>query len=194
MPSRTFLRTSALAALCALAACNAPADETWLRVASVMTNAGEVEDGEDATTGTSVSATVLDVDLQNGTTDKVDLVLENSTVIVGNASGGGVPIHVYHATVEYEFSPYNLPDYAYAVSLLVPAPTGGEAGLGIQTATLVGLPVAPATLKSWMLVPDNLPPEVTAGSFNVLVKITLRARTEEGRELETSASLTLVFS
>jgi len=193
MLNRAFLRVSALAALCALAACNAPADETWLRVARVTESGGEdAETVQEGVTGTSVS--VLDVDLQNGTTDKVDLVLENSTVIVGSTSGGGVPIHVYHATVEYEFSPYNLPDYAYAVSLLVPAPTGGEAGLGIQTATLVGLPVAPATLKDWMLYPENLPPEVTGGSFNVLVKITLRARTEEGRELETSASLTLVFS
>jgi hypothetical protein len=144
--------------------------------------------------GVTGSISVLDVDLRNGTTDTVDLVLENSTVIVGNASGGGVPIHVYHATVEYEFSPYTLPKYAYSISLLVPAPTGGEAGIGIETATLVGLPVAPATLKDWMLYPENLPPEVTGGSFNVLVRITLRARTEEGRELETGASLTLVIS
>lgn len=195
MLNRTFLGNCSLALLLALAACAAPADETWLRVVSVTESGEDAETTQGGVTGTSVS--VLDIDLRNGTTDTVDLVLENSTVVVGFSGADGVPITVYHATVEYDFSPYSLPSYAYTVSLVVPgfsSQTVAGDVIVTRTDTLVGLPVAPATLKSWMLVPDNLPPEVTAGSFNVLVRITLRARTEEGRELETGASLTLVIS
>jgi hypothetical protein len=57
--------------------------------------------------------------------------------------------------------------------------------------TLEDLPLVPVTLKGWLLA--NLPAEVTAASFQIEARVTARARSEEGTELETSGSLGIIF-
>jgi hypothetical protein len=192
MTSRLFLFCFFLgAAMLVPAACSAPDDETWVRIISV----GEADDSADDANGSGSGAiSVLHSDLDDGSPELVDIDLENGTVIVGDTGGGGVLVTVYHASVDYEFGGVAIPSYAYPVTLVIPPPTGGETGTSTTSATLQNFPVVPATLKSWLLVPENLPPDTTKGSFSVVATITLRARSEEGRELETSTSLTVVFN
>ena len=192
MTSRLFLFCFFLgAAMLVPASCSAPDDETWVRVISVS----EADISADDANGSGSGAiSVLHSDLDDGSPELVDIDLENGTAIVGNSSGGGVVVTVYHATVEYEFGSVYIPSYAYPVTLVIPPPTGGETGTSTTSATLEDFPVVPATLKSWLLVPENLPPDTTKGSFSVVATITIRARSEEGRELETSTSLTVVFN
>ena len=192
MTSKLFLFCFFLgAAMLVPGACSAPDDETWVRVLSVS-EAGSTTD--DANGSGSGAISVLHSDLEDGNPELVDIVLENGTAIVGDSTGGGVIVTVYHARVEYEFGGIIIPPYAYPVTLVLPPPTGGETGTSTTSATLEDFPVVPATLKSWLLVPGNLPPGTTEGSFSVVATITFRARSEEGRELETSTSLTVAFN
>lgn len=177
------------AALLAAASCSAPADETWMRVTSITNSSVSSEEGEG-----SGAISSLTVDLRDGTTDRVDLNLENSTVIVtSSADSSGVNVTVYRAVVDYEFNVYQFPTYQYPVTLTLPPAATSEAGLGTTSGTLGDLPVVPASLKQWMLDPGHIPPYITEGTFEVQARITLFARTDEGREVETSAGLTLLF-
>lgn len=185
--ARLFLAAMLLAA----ASCSAPADETWIRVTSIRSGGvdGEVN-GEVGVGSDPISS--LPVNLRDGKTDRVILGLENSTVIVGVPTAGGATVTVYRAVVEYDFSVYSFPTYQYPVTLALPPVVTAEAGVGTSSGTL-GLPVATASLKQWMLDPAHIPSDITAGTFEVRARITILARTDEGREVETFAGLTLVF-
>jgi hypothetical protein len=182
--TRLFLAATLLAA----ASCSAPADETWLRVTSITNSSVSGEEGE----GTGAISS-LAVDLRDGKSDRVDLNIENSTVIVGVPSAGGVTVTVYRAVVDYDFNVYQFPTYQYPVTLALPPTVASEAGLGTTSGTLGDLPVVPASLKQWMLDPAHIPSDITDGTFEVQARITIFARTDEGREVETSAGLTLLF-
>jgi hypothetical protein len=190
MPTNLIPARFALAALLlAAASCSAPADETWIRVTSIR--GGEVN-GEVVDAGTGPISS-LPVNLRDGKPERVVLDVENSTVIVGVPSAGGVTVTVYRAVVEYDFSVYQFPTYQYPVTLaLPPAVATDEAGVGTSFDSL-GLTVVPASLKQWMLDPAHIPSDITDGTFEVRTRITLFARTDEGRDLETSAGLTLLF-
>jgi hypothetical protein len=171
-----------VSALLVLTACAAPADETWVQIVSI---GGSDEDDPASSVGTS--------DLQSGTTDTADVTVQNTTVILG-ASDSGVSITVYHARVEYFVQGQNLPSYEYVVTLFLPPPSSGDAGASSSTATLQEFPLVPVALKNWILNPANFPAEIAAAGFSGEARITLRARTEEGRELETSAGVTVIFN
>ena len=148
------------------------------------------EDGENGEEGASLS--VVRSDLHERSADLVDLEVENSTIILGG-SGGGVFITVYHARVEYLVPNHALPSFEYGVTLVLPAPTANEAGAAVTAGTLKDLPLVPVSFKDWVLNPETFPADIAARGFTAEAKITLRARTEEGRELETSASVTVIF-
>lgn len=187
MAKRSLLFSFFLAAAMLVpASCSAPDDETWVRVTSVSKSAGEGEG--------STAISVISSDLRDGGPELIDIVLENGTVIVGNTAGGGVLVTVYHATVEYFVQGQNLPSYQYVVTLFLPPPGSGDAGDASSTGTLEDFPLVPAALKSWILNPANFPAEIADRGFSGEARITLRARTEEGRELETSAGITVVFN
>ena len=169
------------AMLMVLAGCAAPDDETWVQIISIEDSSLEAP-----------SASVVESDLQDGTTNTVDVEVQNTSFILG--SGNGASVTVYHATVDYFVQGQSLPSYQYVVTLFLPAPTSGDAGDSSSTGTLEDLPLVPAALKSWILNPANFPAEIAARGFSGEARITLRARTEEGRELETSAGITVVFN
>lgn len=189
--TRAALPKAALlaAALLAMTACAAPDDETWMQIISI----DSVSTATDTDGETTTSTSVIESDLQDGKTDTVDVTVQNSTIILGDV-GGGVSITVYHATVEYFVEGQNLPSYQYTVTLFLPAPTSGDAGAADSTGTLIGLPLVPTALKDWILNPANFPPEIAARGFTGEARITLRGRTEEGRELDVSSSVTVVFN
>jgi hypothetical protein len=168
----------------------APDDETWIRITG-FSDPGTVSDS--TTTTTSGTRSVIESDLQDGKTDTVDVHVQNTAVILG-ASGNGVSITVHNAKVEYFVQNQSLPTYQYAVTLFLPPPTSGEAGSASSEAVLQNLPVVPAALKAWILNPANFPAEIAAAGFIGEARITLRARTEEGRELETSSGIAVVFN
>ena len=176
-------------ALLVLTACVAPDDETWMRIISIG-SAGTASDSDGGTT-TTTSTSVIESDLQSGETDTVDVVVQNSTIILG--IGGGVSITVYHATVEYFVEGYTFPSFQYTVTLFLPAPTSGEVGGATSEGTLNDLPLVPNALKNWILNPDTFPAEIAARGFTGEARVTLRGRTVEGRELETSAGVAVFF-
>ena len=171
-----------VSALLVLTACAAPADETWVQIVSI---GGSGEDDPASSVGTS--------DLQSGTTDTADVTVQNTTVILG-ASDSGVSITVYHAKVEYFVEGQNLPSYEYVVVLYLPAPTGGDVGEASSTGTLKEFPLVPAALKNWIRDPANFPAEIAARGFTGEARITLRGRTEEDKQIETSTGVTVVFN
>jgi len=177
-------------ALLVLTACAAPADETWVQIVSI--DSASTDSDSDEGTTTEASNSVVKSDLQDGKTDPVDVKVQNTTVILG-ASDSGVSITVYHARVEYFVQGQNLPSYEYVVTLFLPPPSSGDAGASSSTATLQAFPLVPVALKSWILNPANFPAEIAARGFDGEARITLRARTEEGRELETSAGVAVFF-
>jgi hypothetical protein len=182
-----------MAAAMLLTFCAPPSDEAWFRIVgfgnptTTGTDADPVTitaDGVDTDTPGTIS--VLDSDLRDSETDRVDVFLENYSTIVGTSDGRGV--YVYRAEVEYLFGAYSLPRYEYPVTLALPPP-GAEGGVG--EGTLEDLPLVPASLKGWLLA--NLPAEVTAAPFQIEARVTIRARSGEGTELETSGSLGIIF-
>ena len=175
-----------VAAMLAMTSCAAPDDETWMQITGIA-----VATGEDTTS--TFTGSVIESDLQSGVTDTVDVEVQNSTIILGDV-GGGVFITVYHAAVEYHVQGYDFPSYQYTVTLFLPAPTSGEAGSADSKGVLEDLPLVPAALKSWILDPGNFPPEIAARGFTGEARVTLKGRTEEGRELEVSGSVTVVFN
>jgi hypothetical protein len=191
--TRAALPKAALlaAALLAMTACAAPDDETWMQIVGVGVES--TRETDTSTTTTFSSSSVIESDLQNRETDTVDVEVQNSTIILGDV-GGGVSITVYHATVEYFVQGHTFPSYQYTVTLFLPAPTSGDAGAADSTETLIGLPLVPTALKDWILDPANFPPEIAARGFTGEARITLRGRTEEGRELDVSSSVTVVFN
>jgi hypothetical protein len=178
-------------ALLAMTSCAAPDDETWMQIISI--DSVSTTSGTDGETTTTTSASVIESDLQDGETDTVDVKVQNSTMILGDV-GGGVSITVYHATVEYFVEGYSFPSFQYAVTLFLPPPTSGESGAATTEGTLDDLPLVPVSLKDWILNPVNFPPEIAARGFTGTARITLRGRTEEGRELDVSSSVTVVFN
>jgi len=187
-----------VAAMLAMTSCAAPDDETWMQItgiggATTTTTTTTTDGDETTTTSTFSSGSVIESDLQSGVTDTVDVEVQNSTIILGDV-GGGVFITVYHAAVEYHVQGYDFPSYQYTVTLFLPAPTSGEAGSADSKGVLEDLPLVPAALKSWILDPGNVPPEIAARGFTGEARVTLKGRTEEGRELEVSGSVTVVFN
>jgi hypothetical protein len=180
-----------LAAVFLLTCCAPPSDEAWFRIVgfgnTTTTTTTTTTEGDEkvTTTTTKEHISVLDSDLHDGGTDSVDVFLENYATVVGTDEGRSV--HVYRAEVEYLFGAYSLPDFVYGVTLALPPPGTDGNGSG----TLKNLPLAPAALKGWLLL--NLPAEITEGAFQIEAQVTLRARSEEGTELETSGGLAIIF-
>ena len=173
----------AIAAAGVLAACAAAPDEAWIRITRVLDGGSEV--------------TVVRSDLRDSGTDTVDVEVENFATIVGSGGDAGVGIQVYRARVEYRLGDYRFPDYEYPVTLyLAPldAPSSGEGGAGRSTGTIPGLPIAPATLKGGILNPANFPRELLRQPVRLEAEITIRARTDEGRELDTSTAVSVEFT
>jgi hypothetical protein len=170
LPGGTLL----LAGLLALGGCSAPDDEIWMRITGIGLPVTTTTTTEDTTTTTTT--------------------IENRSVFESNLRDVGVSIAVYSATVELFTTGHLLRSFTYPVTLFLPAPAAGEAGVAATTAVLRSLPLVPAALKAWILNPDTFPADIAAAGFTAEAKITLRGRTEEGRELETSASVTVVFN
>jgi len=170
----------AFVAAAALGACAAAPDEAWIRITEIR------ESGEETT-----SATVIRADLRDSSTDTVDVEVENFTTILGSSGNIGVGIEVYRARVEYTLGGYDFPDYEYPVTLYLPPP-GGESAT--TTGTINGLPVAPATLKGWILDPGNFPRELLRQPVRLEAKIIVRAKTDEGKELDTAATVSVEFT
>jgi hypothetical protein len=178
-----------VAAAFLLTFCAPPSDEAWFRIVgfgnpTTTTSDPDADTPAPTTTGESIS--VLDADLHDEETDLIDVFLQNYSTVVGTSEGRSV--YVYRAEVEYLFGAYPLPRYEYPVTLALPPP-GSEGGVG--EGTLEDLPLVPVTLKGWLLA--NLPAEVTAATFQVEARVTVRARSGEGTELETSGSLGIIF-
>lgn len=180
-----------IAAALLLTFCAPPSDEAWFRIVGfgnpATTTTTTTTNGDDKVTTTTSSEHIsaLEADLRDGATDSVDVFLENYSTVVGADEGRGV--YIYRAEVEYLFGAYSLPGFAYGVTLALPPPGADGNGSG----TLENLPLASAALKGWLLL--NLPAEVTDGTFQIEAQVTLRARSEEGTELETSGGLAIIF-
>ena len=172
-----------MAAAFLLTFCAPPSDEAWFRIVGFgnHTTTATDEDGVLLPQPPTGSISVLDVDLHDGGTDRVDVILESYATVVGTTEGRSV--YVYRAEVEYLFGAYSLPRYEYPVTLAL---TPGDGGVPLED-----LPLVPVTLKGWIMA--NLPAEVTAASFQIEARVTARARSEEGTELETSSSLGVIF-
>lgn len=164
-----------LAAL--LAGCAAAPDETWLRITEVRTGGG------------SSSVAVIDVDASDGTSDTVDLVVQNTTTVVGSSSSSGVGITVTTVRIEYRAAGRDLPPFEFPLSFFIPSPGSGLSA----SETLQDVPIAPVTLKEWITNPVNFPSNLLSDLLLVEARIKLRARTDEGRELETEATVSLAF-
>ena len=173
----TLGRKAAVLLLALLGSCAAAPDETWLRITEIRTSGG------------TSSAAVIAVDLNDGTTDTIDLVLQNTTSIVGSSNSQGVGVTVFVARIEYRAAGRDLPPFEFPVSFFIPPPGSGLTA----TKTLQDFPVAPVTLKDWLLNPDNFPSNLLADVLLVEARIILRARTDEGRNLETEAAVSLAF-
>lgn len=170
--------------------CAPPSDEAWFRIVGFGNRTTTTTDGDTDTPPvtkiTNEYISVLDADLHDSETDRVDVFLENYSTVIGTSEGRGV--HVYRAEVEYLFGSYPLPRYEYPVTLTLPPP---DADGGAGSGTLEDLPLAPAVLKGWLLA--NLPADVTAAPFQIEAQVTVRARSDEGTHLETSGSIGIIF-
>lgn len=182
----------AVAAAALLSACAAAPDEAWIRITRIMESGGLDGDSQQA-------VTVVHSDLRDSLTDTVDVEIGNFAVIVGS-DGRGVGIGVYRARVEYRLGGFDFPDYEYPLTLYLPpveststeGTTASEAA--VSTGFIRGLPIAPATLKGWILNAGNFPPELLRQPVRLEAKVTIRARTDEGRELDTSATVSVEFT
>ncbi len=173
----------AVAAAGVVAACAAAPDEAWIRITRVL---------EDDT-----AVTVVRSDLRDSGTDTVDVEVENFATIVGSGGDAGVGIQVYRARVEYRLGDFDFPDYEYPVTLYLPPLSRSDsegAATGQSTGVIPGLPIAPATLKGWILNPGNFPRELLRQPVRLEAKIIVRGRTEEGRELDTSTAVSVEFT
>ncbi len=166
-----------------LAACSAPADETWFRITGFQGSGAD---------GATTNIASLESEIRTNETDHVDVLLENFTTLVSVTDSVGVGIFVYHATVEYRLHGFSLPTYQYAVSLYLPPP-GSLGGDGAGSGVLKDFPLVPVVFKRWLLNPQHFPTQIAHSPFQVSSHITLLARTDEGRELETTGDLTILF-
>jgi hypothetical protein len=168
MRSGSLTRAIAAAVLAAIfaAGCDRPPDEAWLRFL------GFRKPGE--TTNLSVVNAKLD-----GTTDSVDAAFENPSVALGKTEGG-TGILVNRAHVEYRI-PGSAPRfYEYPVTLYLPATAvAGET----TTGTLAGLPIVPASLKQWL-----------NAEASFIADVTFSAVTDEGTQLDTTGSISVVLT
>ena len=94
---------------------------------------------------------------------------------------------LYVARVEYRAAGRDLTPSEFPISLFLPAPNAEAT----STATLEGFPIATTAFKDWITNPTNFPANLLAENLIIEARIILRARTDEGRELETEASVSL---
>jgi hypothetical protein len=161
---------AALAATLA-AGCGRPPDEAWLRFLGFRATEG------------SATLTVVNGTLDT-TTDNVDAAFENATFTVGRGDDSGTGILVTSARVEYTMQGYAAPTYEYPVTLYLAAPAkAGET----TTGTLSGLPIVPASLKEWI---KGLP----APPLSFTARVTFRAESDNGTDLETTGSISIVLT
>jgi len=171
-----------MAAALLLTFCAPPSDEAWIRVVGFQR------------AGNETPISVYESDLHDGQTDLVDVLLENFSELVGG--GGGEAVYVFRAEVEYDFAGLDLPRYEYPVTLGLPPPTPslGEAAGSPGKGTLHNIPLVPNVLKGWLRDPANVPSDVIRAPFQVVSRISVRARTDEGTEVETSGDLGITFN
>jgi hypothetical protein len=177
-PVSLALAAAVLAATLA-ASCGAPPDEAWLRFLGFRAT--------DATT----NLTVLSGKLRDGTTDSADAAFENGSVIVGK-TGGGTGVLVYRARVQYRMSGFAPPAMDYPVTLYLPAgaaATGTDAAAAAATGVLADFPIAPATLKNWLLETHAFEDATLTPSVELQAVVTFYGVTDEDVDLVTTGAI-----
>jgi hypothetical protein len=168
---------AAILLLVFFAACAAAPDEAWLRITEIRPS------------GSGSAVAVIDVDVNDGTSETVDVVMQNTTSIVGSSSSSGVGLTVFNVRIEYRAAGRDLPPSEYPVAFFLNAP-----GSGISSSdTLEDLPIVPVTLKDWIRDPANFPSNLLEDFLLVEARLIVRARTDEGRHIESEASVSLAF-
>ena len=173
------LAAAAFAATLA-AGCERPPDEAWLQFLGF----------HDAATAENIA--VLQGELRNGETDSADALFRNTSLTVG-VDGAGSGVLVYRARVEYSMADLQPPANEYALNLYLPAPshTSGSSGTTTDvTGTITGFPLAPASLKSWIIGTGA----ATRPTVNLTARATFFARTDDGSELESPGSISIALS
>jgi hypothetical protein len=173
---RTRFAGAALLALALLAAgCGRPPEEAWLRFLGFK-QAGK-------------TISVFSDNLYGDAVTTVDADFENRSLYVQNEGGSG--ILVYRARVDYLMTGFAPPAAEHALNLFIAAPshTSGSTTTSGSTGTLSGFPLAPASLKNWLIgrADDSAVLELTA-------RVTFYAETDQGAKIETHGSIGIVLN
>ena len=153
----------------AVTGCGRPPDEAWLRCIALKQSAATIS--------------VLEGDLNDGTSSTVDIELENSSLVVGTKAGTG--ILVSRTRIDYRMTGFSPPAADLPVNLYLSPPADGKT----TTGTLTAFPLASRSLKQWL---------VDAGVSDPVVQLTARVTfyglTDGGSQIETEASLGIALT
>jgi hypothetical protein len=164
-----------------IAGCGRPDDETWLQFLGFQD------------TGKTIAVLEGKLDIS---TDSADAVFQNTSFLVGSNVSGGSGVLVHRAHVEYRMPDLQPPASEYALNLYLPAPshtssTTTSGTTGAVTGTISDFPLAPASLKSWIIgtgVYNSRP------SVSLQAQVTFYAETDEGTDLETQGGISIVLT
>jgi hypothetical protein len=179
------LLAAALVAVAAIAAaCGRPPDESWLEFLGFRAS------------GATTTLTSIEGDLNDGKTDKADAAFRNDSFTVGPNSGSstGTGILIKSAHVDYQLSGFSPPSYDYPQSLFLGA-SGVSSGVTTTTeGTLTDFPLAPASLKRWLLDTHAFDASGGTSPIRLTAKAKFNAVTDDGNDLEVNGSITVVLS
>ena len=173
----------ALLALAALAAgCARSPDEAWLQFLGFKQS------------GKTIS--VFTDNLSGGATATVDADFENRSFYV--KQNGGTGILVYRARIDYQMDGFSPPAAEYALNLYIASPATTTTTTTTATTTttsttatgtLSGFPLAPASLKSWLIGHA-----AGAAVVELTARVTFFAETDQGDKIETHGSIGIALA
>jgi hypothetical protein len=151
--------------------CGRPTDEAWLQFL-----------GFHASGATSMLVQITG-DLSDGLPCAADADLQNSSAILGKATGTG--IHVTGAHIDYQLPGFSAPSTDIPVNLWLAAPAGGAP----TTGTVTAFPVVSAALKQWIIANG-----ASAAAANLTAHVTFSGVTDEGVALESGGGIAIALT
>lgn len=145
--------------------CGRPPDEAWLQFLGFSQG------------GTTI--TVFEDQLLEASTATVDAEFQNGSLNLGSKAGTG--IFVSRARVEYRMTGFSPPAAEHPLNLYLPAPADGSP----TTGTLSSFPLAPPSLKQWLISAGAAKSDV----LELTASVRFFARTDEGADIETTGSI-----
>ena len=178
MISRSTVRRGARCASVALLAftvlvpgCGPPNDEALLRFLGFKQS--------------STTISVLEDNLREASTVTVDAEFENDSLYVGQKTGTGILVNQAH--IDYRMARFSPPSADYPLNLYLPAPADSKA----TTGTLTSFPLAPASLKQWIIDTGAFG---DPGIVELTAHVTFHGVTDEGAVLQTEGSIRIALT